>query len=149
MARNKQKRINKIRKYRDKLLTRITDLEAFIRGYKITLIDIRAALHDNNVLRAAALSTMDADALEDVDKFRETNELASELALVYRMLIVERQYAVDILKAANQRDYLRTAALCSSYKDEIAAHEKMLNEWSQEHGFTRSLRRSITNEDVA
>lgn len=139
MARNRNKKLSKLRRYRDKLLERVTNLEGMVRHGTEVLWEIRKALQGENHLRAYALAS-DEEGSQQVLRHVKVNELAKELSLVYRMLSVERRYSADIQVAANQRDYLRVAALSADHQAESIAHDKMLTTWSKDHGFTRSLR---------
>ena len=143
----KNKKIRKLRLYRDKLLVRVTNLEGMVRHATEVMWAIRKALQDENHLRAYALAS-DEEGSQHVLRHVKINEVVKELALVYRFLIVERKFTMDIHRAAEQRDYLRVAAICADHKAEEAAHEKMLSHWSQDHGFTRTLRQEMEDEDV-
>jgi hypothetical protein len=119
-------------------LEKITNLEGVVRHNVMTFSMVRKCLQQEDYLRAYALASDDEH--DDLKDFVTTNEVAKELALVYRMLNVERNYTDELTKAANRRDYLRVAALCADHHDEQIAHDKMLTRWSKDHGFTRSLR---------
>ena len=147
MARTRSKKVNKLRAYRDKLLERITNLEGDVRHNQGVLWEIRKALQQENHLRAYALAS-DEEGSQQVLRHVKVNELAKELALIYRMLIVERNYTEEVQVAARHRDYLRVAALCADHEAETSAHDKMLVRWSKDNGYTRSLR-DEDNEDVA
>jgi hypothetical protein len=149
MARNRNKKLTKLRQYRDKLLEIITNLEGTIRRYEELCRSARKALHQNDTLRAYALvAAADNDNGLNAATL-EKQQIINELALVYRFLAVERNYTHAMHKAALHRDYLRVAALCADHKAEEAAHDKMLSRWSEEgHGFTRSLREQLHDEDA-
>lgn len=139
---NRNKKVIKLRLYRDKLLEKITNMEGMLRHNVHTFSMIRKCLQQENHLRAYALASEPEECSEDDDlkNFMTTNEMAKELALVYRFLAVERNYTFELDSAANKRDYLRVAALCADHKAEQVAHDKMLTRWSMDHGFTRRLR---------
>ena len=147
MARNRNKKVNKLRRYRDKLLQRITNLEGMVRHGTEVLWEIRKALQNENHLRAYALAS-DEEGSQQVLRHVDKNELVKELALTYRMLNVERKYSADIQVAARQRDYLRVAALSADHQAESIAHDKMLSTWSKDHGFTKSVRKEMEDEDI-
>lgn len=149
MAKNRNKKINKIRRYRDKLLVRTTNLEGTIREHVGVFSLIRVALRDTDYIRAYALSALPEAAVKnnDVIMFRDKNEIIKELTLVYKMLAVERNYTYQISTAGFNRDLLRIAALSAEHKAEQIAHDKMLSRWSKDHGFTKSLK-GAANEDV-
>lgn len=150
MAKSNSRRMNKLRRYRDKLIGNNVNLNGKLREYENTLALIRKAMQKEDHLRAYALASN--DGLDEDAKslaFSDKNELTKELSLVYKILVVERRYTDDIHKAAGQRDYLRVAALCADHKAESQAHEKMLTDWSVDHGFTRRLRKEMRDEDVA
>lgn len=147
MSRNRNKRLQKVRRYRDKLIEKITNLEALLRHQTIVNGEIKKALSNEDTLRAYALA--DGNGQNDtLTSLSTVNELASELALVYRMLNVERKFGAQILIAAGQRDYLRVAALAADHNMEAKAHDDMLSRWSRDHGFTRILREEAHDEDV-
>lgn len=150
MAQTRNKKVAKLRSYRDKLILKTVDLEGKIRHLCEVLRVIRKALQKEDTLRAYALAS-ESDLSEDAElvSFADKNEMAKELALVYRFLAVERQYADDMSKAADQRDYLRVAALAATHKAEAAAHDNMLATWSMDHGFTRRLKQEEKGYEVA
>ena len=148
MARNRSKKVNKLRRYRDQLIGKIVGLEATVREQVATMLTIRKAIRNEDHLRALALTSEEWPPKELLNEFSH-NELAKELTLVYRFLVVERRYTEEVSRAANARDYLRVAALCADHTAEVIAHEKMLSEWSKDHGFQRSLIKEIENEKVA
>lgn len=140
MARARNKKVVKLRKYRDKLLASVTNLEGTIRRYEELCRTARRAIQHEDYLRAYAL-VCDVDDDEHLSfEFLEKNELAKELTLVYKMLAVERNYTDELHMAVNSRDLLRAAALCADHRAEWMAHDKMLTQWSQDHGFTRRFR---------
>ena len=149
MSRNKNKKARKLQNYRDKLLVKITNLEGTVRHYVEIMGWIRKCLQLEDTLRAYALASDPEDTLHvDLKEFIDKNEIAKELALAYRMLNVERQYSADIQVAANQRDYLRVAALSAQHQAEAIAHDKMLARWSTDHGFKYSMKKEMENEDI-
>ena len=148
MARNRNKKLRKVQMYRDKLMARVTTLEGYVRHGQAVLGEIRKALAKEDHLRAYALATDEEGAqwvLTHVDK----NDVINELALVYRMLNVERTYTSNITTAVRARDLLRLAALAANHTAESRAHDQMLDQWSKDHGFIRSLRKELENEDAA
>ncbi len=150
MAKNNSKRLWKLRSYRDKLIEKNVIITGKNRYLHEVLRLIRKSLQKDDSLTAYAYAS-DPDAIDgsNVIKFSDKNELAKELALVYRFLIVERQYTKKISIAASQRDYLRVAALASEHAEEHIAHDKMLSLWSEDHGFTKRLRKELKDEKVA
>lgn len=149
MSRNKNKKARKLQNYRDKLLMRVTNLEGTVRHYVEIMGWIRKCLQLEDHLRAYALASEPDDKLHlDLKEFIDKNEIAKELALAYRMLNVERQYSADIQVAANQRDYLRVAALSAQHQAEAIAHDKMLARWSTDHGFKFSMKKEMEDEDI-
>jgi hypothetical protein len=160
MARTRNKKVIKLRKYRDKLLLRITELEAHMREANRTFSHIREALQEEDILRAYALASGEefsvlsltckepVFSMYEVDSWTHTHEIAKELTLVYRMLAVERNYTLELSKAVDKRDYLRAAALCADHLAEQTAHDKMHEEWSKCHGVKRILG-GVKDEDVA
>ena len=151
MARTRSKKVVKLRRYRDQLIEKITNLEGRVRYNKEVFNMIRKCLQREDHLRAYALASEPEDCSDDDDlkDFIRTNEVAKELSLVYRFLIVERRYTEEVQVAARARDYLRVAALSADHEAESAAHDKMLSRWSADHGFTRFLREEMQDEDVA
>jgi len=144
----RNKKVLKLRAYRDKLLEKITNLESTVRRYQELCRSARKALQQDKHLRAYAIVS-DDEGNEHLDvEMLEKNELAAELSLVYRFLIVERRYTEEVSRAAHGRDYLRVAALTADHTAESVAHEKMLTRWSADHGFTRSLRDEDNNTIV-
>ena len=139
MPRNTNKKVKKLRAYRDKLLERITNLEGMVRHQQEVLWEIRKALQQENHLRAYALAS-DEEGSQQVLRHIKTNEIVKELTLVYRFLAVERGIVNDIVRAATQRDYLRVAALCADHKAEAYAHDKVLSSWGDDHGYTGRLK---------
>ena len=141
MAQTRNKKVAKLRGYRDKLILKTVDLEGKIRHLSEILRVIRKALQGEDTLRAYALAS-DPECIEgwDFNSFNDKNELAKELTLVYKFLITEREFSDQIGKAAAQRDYLRVAALAAEHR--IAAHNRddMLSTWGIGNGFTRKLR---------
>lgn len=148
MAKSKSKKIKKLRMYRDKLLLRLTNLEGSLREAIGVFELIRDALRNNDHIRAYALAEHpDGDfKMQGLTDFQDKNEIAKELALIYRFLSVEREYTRNISLALHNRDYLRALALAADHKAESMAHDKMLHDWSKDHGFTKNLRREA-NED--
>lgn len=135
----RNRKVLKLRAYRDKLLGKITNDEGIIRSYQASLREIRKALQQEDTLRAYALASEEPPHPQ-LTEFNEKNEIVKELTLVYRFLAVERNYTDQITRAAAHRDYLRVAALVADHKAEQVAHDRMLESWSEDHGFTRSLR---------
>ena len=135
----KNKKLVKVRQYRDKLLLRITELESQVRRFSAVCREIRRSLQQEDTLRAYALAS-EEDESEDILADVEKDELAKELALVYRMLAVERNYTYELDRAVGHNDWLRCKALCADHKAEQVAHDKMLGAWSRDHGFTHTLR---------
>lgn len=143
----KNKKIRKLRLYRDKLLIAVTNLQGENRHMRHTMDEARRCIYTEETLRAVALlSNEDED--HTLKNFVIANEAAKELALVYRFLVVERKFTEDVQVAATNRDYLRVAALCADHQAEAAAHDKMLTRWSKDHGFTRTLREATKDEDI-
>lgn len=149
MAR-RNKKVAKLRKYRDKLLVTITNLEGTIRHYEEAFWQIRKALQSENSLRAYALSTVaHEDEPDGIDReFRYKNEAVKELTLIYRMLTVERKYSEEIQIAVRHRDWLRTLALCEDHKQEIREHDMLLSRWQDLNGITRKLRKELEDEGI-
>jgi len=145
MARRNAK-VLKLRAYRDKLLASITELEGKVRYYQATLREARKMLQQENYLRVYAL--LSDDEAEELRNFVSTNEAVKELALVYRMLAVERNYTMELDRAVKSNDWLRAKALSADHIHEQIAHDKMIGEWGKDHGFTRSLREGLYDEDV-
>lgn len=145
---SRNKKVIKLRKYRDKLLEKITNMEGLVRYNREVFSMIRKCLAQDDNLRAYALAS-EEDTNDDLKDFTASNELAKELALVYRMLVVERKYTAEVQAAAQRRDYLRVAALSADHQAESIAHDKMLSSWSKDHGFTRSLRDEVHSDEVA
>ena len=143
----KNKKVKKLRLYRDKLLMRITNMEGAIRYQDEVFSMIRKCLQRNDTLRAYALASETSEH-DDIKVVASVQEIAKELTLVYRFLAVERKFTEDIYRAAEQRDYLRVAALCADHLAESNAHDRMLNEWSEDHGFTKNLREEMFDEVV-
>lgn len=148
MARNKHKRLNKLRRYRDQLLLKITNLEGHAKHHNLVMHEIRKALAKDDSLRAYALAS-DEEGIWSKLKGTELVEIMKELALAYRTLNIERKYTAEIGIAARQRDYLRVAALAETLAAEVEAHDRVLADWSKDHGFTRSLRKELKDENVA
>jgi hypothetical protein len=149
---NRSKKVLKLRRYRDKLIGNNVVLNGKLRMYESTLEHITVALQKEDYLRAAALASLphNEEVRTEMSLDWDKNEIIKELALVYRFLVVEREYTKNIRMAVNQRDYLRIAALAADHAAEANAHDKMLTLWSQDHGFTKSLReREKEDEDVA
>ena len=146
MAKSRNKTVTKLRLYRDKLMLKATNLEGIHRLNNAVLREVRTALEKEDYLRAYALASVDHNVLGPKDI--ALNDIAKELTLIYRILSVERKYSESIMVAAQNRDYLRVAALSAEHQAESIAHDKMLSSWSADHGFTRSIRKEIDNEDV-
>ncbi len=149
MARKNMK-MKKLRQYRDKLIANNVNLRGELRLYDEYFREIRLALTKEDYLRAYTVAVR-KEADEDVTlplDFVDKNELAKELTLVYKMLAVERNYTENVGHAAANRDLLRIAALVADHKSEQLAHDKMLSTWSQDHGFTRSLRDEVLDTDT-
>lgn len=144
----RNKKVLKLRAYRDKLIARCTGLEADIRRGAEVFRLICVALKDNDTLRAYTLASGNIDH-EDLSspEFHDPAELAKELTLVYRMLSVERNYTEQLQQAVNRRDYLRCAALAADHQAESRAHDRMLSEWSQNHGIKKCTG-GLFDEDV-
>lgn len=151
----KNKKIRKLRAYRDKLLMKITNLEGTVRQYVEIMHWVRKSLQQEDVLRAYALASDPEAGMDEtrqvpiqIREAMEAHELVKELTLVYRFLVVERKFTEDMHRAAEQRDYLRVAAICADHELEAIAHEKMLHHWSKDHGFRKSLIKESQDEDV-
>ena len=141
MAR-KNVKVKKLRRYRDKLIANNVNLRGELRQNDEFFREIRMALGREDYLRAYAVAARqdpDEEVVLTLD-FVDKNELAKELTLVYKMLAVERTFTESMRDAAMSRDILRLAALVADHQAEQIAHDKMLSTWSQDHGFTRSLR---------
>lgn len=145
----RNKKVIKLRHYRDKLLARITTLEQQLRTNHEMFRQIRKALsqEEGATLRAYAIATDGLDETLNTDtedyvslEFISKNDAVAELTLVYRMLAVERNYTYEMGRALNTQDLLRMAALAADHTAEQIAHDKMLSTWSKDHGFTKSLR---------
>lgn len=145
----RNKKVIKLRRYRDKLIAQMTILEHHLRTNKEMFKQIRKALSSDkdNTLRAYAIATEGLDEQLNTDaedyvslEFVSKNDAVAELTLVYKMLAVEREYTYEIGRSLNTRDLLRMAALAADHTAEQVAHDKMLSSWSKDHGFTKSLR---------
>lgn len=142
MPRTKNKKLRKLREYRDKLLARTSDLEAKIRDRDSRLAEIRYALQQENSLRAYALSSPHSDPYED-SEWKEVvglNDAITELTFVYRLLAMERDYTLEIDKALRANDLLRARALVEQHQEEQNKHDNLLQSWGAEHGFVRHLK---------
>jgi hypothetical protein len=149
MARTRNKKVQKLRTYRDKLLVKITNLEGTVRHYVEIMGWIRKCLQLEDNLRAYALASDPEDTLHaDLKEFIDKNEIAKELALAYRMLNVERRYTAEVQAAAERRDYLRVAALSADHQAESIAHDKMLGEWTRDHGFKHSMKKEMEDAEI-
>lgn len=152
MARNNRKRLKKLQKYRDKLLIKTVRLEGEIRQHKESFSMIRKALSrdPSDTLRAYTLSTAGIDDVtsQHDPMWISANELAKELALVYRFMNVEREYVAQIMTAVSHRDYLRIAALTAMHHEEMIEHDALLQDLSQQNGFTRKLRKEVQDENA-
>ena len=150
----KNKKVHKLRTYRDKLLAKQAALESVIRSNTEVFKQIVQAVttqpvrtNATQLLRVVALAS-DRDRCEEMQEFRSQDEIIKELTLVYRFLVVERKYTEQVQAAAMARDYLRVAALSADHQAESIAHDKMLDLWSKDHGFTRRLRMESKDEDI-
>ena len=147
MANRRNRKVLKLRTYRDKLLVRVTNLEGMVRHSAHVMREIRKALQQENHLRAYALAS-DEEGIGQLLKHVKKNEVVKELTLAYRMLNVERRYTEEVAVAARNRDYLRVAALSADHQAESIAHDKMLSTWSADHGFTRGLKKEIEEDGI-
>lgn len=141
----RNKKVIKLRLYRDKLIARIVHLEAKSREHTEILRQTRKALQKEDTLRAYAIIS-DPDVLTTGAislSFLEKNDAIAELTLVYKMLAIERNYTFELGRALNTQDLLRMAALTADHTAEQVAHDKLLSSWSKDHGFTKSLREEI------
>ena len=143
MAR-RNKKLMKLRQYRDKLIADNVNLRADIRTRDERFSQIRKALSSEGggSLRAYAIATDDDGLKEGSLEFVEKNAAVAELTLVYKMLSVERNYTDEMSRALGTQDLLRMVALTADHRAEALAHDKMLSTWSMDHGFTKSLRES-------
>lgn len=142
MPRTKNKKLRKLREYRDKLLSRISTLEGEVRDRDSRLRAIRMALQEENDLRAFALSSVHSDDYED-SEWKEAlglNDAITELTFVYRLLAMERDYTLEIDKALRANDLLRARALVAQHQEDQAKHDNLLQSWGAEHGFVRHLK---------
>ena len=144
MAR-RNKKLLKLRQYRDKLIADNVNLRQDIRTHEFRLSGIRKALQQPKdrggaILRAYAMASDDEGEGKPPLEFIEKSEAVAELTLVYKMLVVEREYTEQMTRAAGSRDLLRIAALTADHLAEATAHDKMLSTWGVDHGFTKSLR---------
>ena len=147
MAR-RSKKLATLRKYRDKLLARLTKLEEDHRELLWICHEARMNLIANDNMRAFAFLAGDQVSTEEYKEFNKNNKLVSELALVFRQLNVEREYTMQIQKAVGQRDWVRVLALSADHEDEAVAHNKQLDEWEKENGAMKDLiRRDKEMED--
>lgn len=138
MAR-RNKKLVKLRSYRDRLIADNVNLRTEIREHEQRQHETRKALSNEDTLRAYAICSGEGGNMPPLE-FVEKNEAIAELTLVYKMLSIERQYTDEIGRAVVSRDLLRIAALCADHQVEQIAHDKMLSTWSVDHGFTNSLR---------
>lgn len=138
--RGKNKKVRKLRAYRDKMLLRIGALEARIRSDEEIFKEVTRCIRTQNYLRIAALVSGDRSFYEGSLDALRIDKVIQELSLVYRMLNIERSYTKEIQRAATNRDYLRVAALCSDHTASSEMHQKVLGAWSQ-HGFIKQLRK--------
>lgn len=145
MAR-RNKKLMKLRAYRDKLIADNVNLQSRIREDEMRFFSVRKALSKDDALRAYAIASSD---IKDSDapplEFIEKNEAIAELTLVYKLLSIERNYTHEMITAVRLRDLLRIAALTADHIAEADAHDKMLSTWSKDHGFTKSFRDQIEN----
>lgn len=148
MPRTRNKKVQKLRNYRDKLLVKITNLEGVVRHNIEVLSWIKKCMANDDNLRAYALASDPAAPHKELKEFIDKNEIAKELALAYRMLNVERRYTAEVQAAAQRRDYLRVAALSADHQAESIAHDKMLGEWTQDHGFKHSMKKEMEDADI-
>lgn len=137
MASTRNKRVRKLREYRDRLIESNVNMEGAMREYQQVFHEIRKALQKEEHLRAYALASSQT---ADDEEFPLINELSKELALVYRFLITEREYTKTIGIAANQRDYLRVAALAAEHNEHVRSREKLLSAWQETHGWTKIVK---------
>ena len=138
MAR-RNKKLLKLRQYRDKLIADNVNLRTTIRTHEQRLHEVRRALANEDTLRAYAITSEEGGNMPPLE-FVKKNEAVAELTLVYKMLSVEREYTQQMARAAQSRDLLRIAALCADHQAEEIAHDMMLSTWGVDHGFTKSLR---------
>lgn len=139
---SRNKKVLKLRHYRDKLIGNNVNLNGKLRMYEATLDHINLALVKGDTLRAAALASLPhtSEIVDSMTAEWNKNEMMKELTLIYKFLVIERRYTEEIMEAVAQRDYLRIAALSADHLAEAIAHDKMLTDWSHDHGFTKSLR---------
>lgn len=139
---SRNKKVLKLRQYRDKLIGNNVNLNGKLRMYEATLQHIGLALRKEDYLRAAALASLPHtdEIVDTMTADWNKNEMMKELSLIYKFLVVERRYTEEISQAVQQRDYIRIAALSADHYAEAKAHDKMLTDWSHDHGFTRSLK---------
>ena len=146
MARTRNKKILKLRKYRDKLLVLLSEKEKVLREQQELFSMIRMALTKDEHLRAYTLAQGDDDP--DLQGFRHLNNIIKELVIVIRYLAVERTYTQQLDDAVDKNDWLRAKALCSQHKEETKSHDLILSEMEYRRGVsTKELLRSL--DDVA
>lgn len=141
MPRTKNKKLKKLREYRDKLLSRISNLEGDIRDRDARMREIRVALQQENNLRAYAVSSPHG-GYEDAE-WKEViglNDAITELTFVYRLLAMERDYTLEIDKALRANDLLRARALVAQHQEDQIKHDNLLQSWGAKHGFVRHLK---------
>lgn len=148
MARRNKKLI-KLRHYRDKLIAKIVNLETLQRAHMEMFRETRRALQNEDTLRAYAIVSDQENLTTHLPlTFIEKNEAVAELTLVYKFLSIEREYTSEMSRAVGSRDLLRIAALCADHQIEQIAHDEQLATWGISHGFTRSLKDEQNNTIV-
>lgn len=144
MPNSRNRKLSKLRKYRDQLLLKVAHLEAKVRDCEWTYGEITKATNKGDLLRVAALAT---DYLPHDETFLATNDAIEELTVIYRWLIVERTYTEQIDTALKNNDYLRARALCEQHLGEMGSHETLLAKWGKTHGIVHKLKQEMRDED--
>ena len=121
-SKRKNKTVVKLRKYRDKLIAEREVLNAEIRESTERFSQIRHALQKNDSLRAYALAGM---ARLDPSFYR-INTTITELTILYRYLVFERDFTQQIYHALMQNDLLRARALIAQHVEDAKEHDKNL-----------------------
>lgn len=144
MPRVKNKKLRKLREYRDKLLAKITDLESGVRERDARMIEIREAIASDNTLRAYALSSP-FGCSDDADwkKAISLNDAVTELTFIYRLLAMERDFTLEVDKAIKANDLLRARALVEQHQYDQIKHDNLLQSWGEVSGFVRHLRNQL------
>lgn len=145
MARSRNHKIKKLQRYRDKLLQLIADLRGEIREHKILASRAQRELANDNNLRAYAILSggrVEADEIDAMDK----SQLITELTLVYKFLITERETFKELMRAAEVNDMLRLRALAAQIDYDISNHERIIGEVSLKSVYMRQAERDVRHE---